>query len=135
MHSLLFRFCFFFKVRMPVTARDNSTANSTKFCLSSPRIFKRSTMEMFIFFSRTCISISHHLISKNKKAIKTKENRPSPLQSCSVSCLRDCTCMCSMRVNFDRYTNTKAQIRKRQSNCLSLVEPHLRSDVVKITNL
>lgn len=28
MHSLLFRFCLFFKVRMPVTARDNSTANS-----------------------------------------------------------------------------------------------------------
>lgn len=121
---------------MPVTARDNSTANSTKFCLSSPRIFKREYHgKMFIFFSRTCISISHHLISKNKKAIKTKENRPSPLQSCSASCLRDCTCMCSMRVNFDRYTNTKAQIRKRQSNCLSLVEPHLRSDVVKITNL
>lgn len=32
MHSLLFRV--FFKVRMPVTARDNSTAISTKFCLS-----------------------------------------------------------------------------------------------------
>lgn len=44
-------FLFLFKVRMPVTARDNSTANSTEFCLSSPRIFKRSTMGRCLFFS------------------------------------------------------------------------------------
>lgn len=133
MHSLLF--WVFFRVRMPVTARDNSTENSTKFCLSILESSNRVPWEDVYFFSRTCISISHHLISKNMKAIKTKENRLAPLQSCSASCLRDCTCMCSMRVNFDRYTNTKAQIRKRQSNCLGLAEPYLRSDVVKITNL
>lgn len=49
---------------MPVTARDNSTENSTKFCLSILESSNRVPWEDVYFFSRTCISISHHLISK-----------------------------------------------------------------------